>query len=125
MFLPVQRSIQRRRQQQKTLDSFSMNIEIFHRSITDHSPFHLTELEYNQILILTCDDNKEKFSNAPIWLCTTLNDVSERIFLIIQIFDHERLIPIMYVVVPSNSNEFYMKLFERVFTSESPKYILT
>lgn len=77
----MQRSIQRRRQQQKIL---SMNIdtndiEIFYRSIHDHSPLHLRE---NQILVFTCDDNKPKLSNTSIWLCTTLNEVSKRIVFV-------------------------------------------
>ncbi len=129
----MQRNIQRRRQQQKILDSFSINIEpsftnnieIFYRSIDDNSPLHLTELGHNQILVLTSDDNKQKLSNTSIWLCTTFNEeVSEGIFTI-QIFDHERLIPIMYAFLPSNSENFYMKLFKQLFPLQSPKYIIT
>jgi hypothetical protein len=85
----VQRSIQRRRQQQKSLDSFLINInhednfttndiEILYRSINDHSLLHLTELDYNQILVLTCDNERnyrDQLANTSIWLCTTLNEV--------------------------------------------------
>ncbi len=85
----MQRSIQRRRQQQKSLDSFLINIdhednfttndiEILYRSINDHSLLHLTELDYNQILVLTCDNEqnyRDQLANTSIWLCTTLNEV--------------------------------------------------
>jgi hypothetical protein len=81
----VQRSIQRRRQQQKSLDSFLINIDheenlitIIYRSINDNSLLNLTELGYNQILILT-DENQQnyrnKLANSSIWLCTTFNEV--------------------------------------------------
>jgi hypothetical protein len=84
----VQRSIQRRRQQQKSLDSFSINIdheenliEIIYRSINDNSLLHLTELGYNQILVLK-DENQQnyrnKLANSSIWLCTTFNEVSKK-----------------------------------------------
>lgn len=85
MFL-VQRSIQRRRQQQKSLDSFLINIdheenlitnniEILYRSINDNSLLNLTELGYNQILVLTDENYRNKLSNCSIWLCTTFNEV--------------------------------------------------
>ncbi len=81
----MQRSIQRRRQQQKSLDSFLINIDheenlitILYRSINDNSLLNLTELEYNQILILT-DENQKNYrnqlANSSIWLCTTFNEV--------------------------------------------------
>ncbi len=81
----MQRSIQRRRQQQKSLDSFLINIDheenlitIIYRSINDNSLLNLTELGYNQILILT-DENQQnyrnKLANSSIWLCTTFNEV--------------------------------------------------
>jgi len=84
----VQRSIQRRRQQQKSLDSLLINIdheenliEIIYRSINDNSLLHLTELGYNQILVLK-DENQQnyrnKLANSSIWLCTTFNEVSKK-----------------------------------------------
>jgi hypothetical protein len=89
-FFLVQRSIQRRRQQQKSLDSFLMNIEqednltnsdiqILYRSINDNSLLHITELAYNQILVLTCDNEqnyRNKLASTSIWLCTTFNEVN-------------------------------------------------
>ncbi len=90
----VQRSIQGRRQQQKSLDSFlinidheenliTANIEIFYRSINDNSLLHLTELGYNQILVLTCENEqnyRNKLANSSIWLCTTFNEVRKTKF---------------------------------------------
>lgn len=90
----MQRSIQRRRQQQKSLDSFLMNIEqeenltnsdiqILYRSLNDNSLLHINELGYNQILILTCENEqnyRDKLANTSIWLCTTFNEVNTSIY---------------------------------------------
>ncbi len=92
----MQRSIQRRRQQQKSFDSFLINIEqeenltnsdieILYRSINDNSLLHITELAYNQILVLTCDNEqnyRNKLASTSIWLCTTFNEVNMIVFLI-------------------------------------------
>jgi hypothetical protein len=96
----VQRSIQRRRQQQKSLDSFLINfnndnytfdeenlnkidIDILYRSIEDNSLLHITELQHNQILVLTCENEdiyRNKLANASVWLCTTFNEVKKETF---------------------------------------------
>ena len=47
--------------------------------------------------------------------------------LIIQIFDddHQRFIPIIYAFLPLNRHDFYQKLFDQFFSSQTPRYILT
>ena len=82
----MQRSIQRRRQQQNSFHSFpihiepllSSTIEIFSRSINDNSLPSLTKLGSNQILVLTCE-HQQKLSDTSIWLCTASNEVYQEI----------------------------------------------
>ncbi|CAF0825552.1 unnamed protein product [Rotaria sordida] len=140
----MQRSIQRRRQQQKSFDSFLINIEheenlttndiqILYRSINDSSLLHINELAYNQILVLTCDNEqsyRNKLANTSIWLCTTFHEIKNdylQCILIIQVFENnnETLLPLIYALLPSNTNVFYMKLFNELLPLQTPKYILT
>ena len=92
----VQRSIQRRRQQQTAFDSFFIDLDrteeflpeefcptndihVLYRFIHDHSLAQQNELHTNQILILTDEHetkHQSRLANAPIWLCTTFTEVS-------------------------------------------------
>ncbi|CAF5171417.1 unnamed protein product, partial [Rotaria magnacalcarata] len=82
----IQRSMQRKRQQRKSFDAFLMNIEhekhlsssdmqILCHSINDNFLLHLTDVSYNQMLVLTCKQNHQnRLANSSMWLCTTFHE---------------------------------------------------
>ncbi|CAF2960351.1 unnamed protein product [Rotaria sp. Silwood2] len=107
----MQRSIQRRRQQQKLLDSFLLNIEheenltpsdiqILYRSINDNSLSYITELAHNQILVLTCENEhnyRNKLANTSVWLCTTFHEQYKRIIHDMEYKSTKYLLALAYI----------------------------